>query len=431
MFRMVSGVCAQNMPNVRQAMGCVSSSTRWRIGKVGLWTLGSVGGVLWASQNVSCTTQSTADKQESSRAVAEQKMQRNAIKARKEHYAKEGDDVVIAYAKWVWQKEKSPGTFAKLTSWIYTKQPEPRPCQGIITEEELALFKQETPLPKKSLRITHDVDAKQGKRKEMEDTHLFLQGRQGTLAGIFDGHSGKRAAEYVQERVNVIFFSTLQKNKGDVRKTFMDVFDQIEQEIVQGAADKNSGTAAVLSFIHPKTNKIYTATIGDSEANIYRMVTVKSNGHFQSAMRSIPLSCLRNWTSPKDRARLQLAQPERNLDDEFQGPNHKYYARYPEDGINLSRALGDEEVKALAPTVFLTPNPLIHKPKITVEQLYPGDQVVIACDGLRDFVREDEIIRQLAVPSKSLAKQLVSYAIRDKRSTDNVSVMVLKVEEKE
>lgn len=72
------------------------------------------------------------------------------------------------------------------------------------------------------------------------------------------------------------------------------------------------------------------------------------------------------------------------------------------NGINVRRAIGD---------VGLTENPeepvVIHKSKITMNKLQPGDTLILGCDGLKDYVPENEIVDILAKnKSDDIANQL-------------------------
>ena len=248
----------------------------------------------------------------------------------------------------------------------------------------------------------------------MEDAHVYMTDK-GTIAGIFDGHGGAEISAFVAKRVEELFFPLLKKNQDDVHQAFTEMFNQIEDEIKAHREWNAQGSTAVLSFMDPKTKKIYTATIGDSEATIYRK-TPQSN-----IRKAIPISCLRNWASEKDLKRLLNAQPGRQL---LKNPKD---IRYPSSwyGVNVSRSLGDEGVKK-----YIQPSALIHKPKITMQDVNPGDRIVIACDGLKDFTTEQEVIdvlKQHPKNNKLAAQALVGFALHQKFSSDNVSVMVISV----
>ena len=94
-------------------------------------------------------------------------------------------------------------------------------------------------------------------------------------------------------------------------------------------------------------------------------------------------------------------------------------------GLNVSRALGDRYLTEFSPFPVVS-----HKPKITVHQLQSKDTLILACDGLKDYVPEQEIVQEVTkAPSiQNLAQRLVRHAIEEKKALDNVTVLALKVE---
>lgn len=55
--------------------------------------------------------------------------------------------------------------------------------------------------------------------------------------------------------------------------------------------------------------------------------------------------------------------------------------------------------------------------------------MILACDGLKDYVQEHVIIEQMEkYNGNNLAKALVDYAINEASSFDNVTVQVIQVE---
>lgn len=88
-------------------------------------------------------------------------------------------------------------------------------------------------------------------------------------------------------------------------------------------------------------------------------------------------------------------------------------------GVNVSRALGDVYYGEV----------MSHKSKITVTQVQPGDIIILACDGLKDYVLEDHII-ELVLKNKEankLASALVQCALDEYHSTDNIMVLVVNI----
>lgn len=249
---------------------------------------------------------------------------------------------------------------------------------------------------------------KQGVRPAMEDAHFFQEIEEGIFLGVLDGHGGKEVAEYASAFLQNRFKEVFRQTERNIHQTFTRLIDEIHQEVAKRKEWFMIGTTAVLCFIDKYNHQIYTATVGDSEANLYREVGGK--------LMSIPLSCVRDWSCPKEakRAATFLGSPQIAIDwPKVSNPKH---LRYPKSnyGINLSRAIGD--------MVFA--GAVIHKPKITLQQVEVGDILILACDGLKDYVLESEIITQIKQKGP-LAKGLVDFALKVKQSQDNITVLTL------
>lgn len=231
------------------------------------------------------------------------------------------------------------------------------------------------------LEFSHQFADDIGSRERMEDAHFYTVIDQGILAGVFDGHGGRDVAEYASEQFQKLFSETLHSENGDVPAAFTSLINRIQIEIEKNPEWDTQGSAAVITFIDKKTSMIYTATLGDCEANQYR-----KNGNDE--MRSIPLSCVRDWGSPDDAQRLETVH---GLDPGSvtaylqRNPHRRKYVRSQgidaRFGVNVSRGFGDKSEK---PQVS-------HEPVFTISRLQKGDIVILACDGLKDFVSEQRI----------------------------------------
>lgn len=93
--------------------------------------------------------------------------------------------------------------------------------------------------------------------------------------------------------------------------------------------------------------------------------------------------------------------------------------------INVSRAIGDRDFCLLRNGVSAG---VIQKPKITVHRFEKSDILLLACDGLKDYVDKGTIIKILkGSNSQKIAPSLVNYAIHKADSEDNVTVAALRI----
>jgi serine/threonine protein phosphatase PrpC len=263
------------------------------------------------------------------------------------------------------------------------------------------------------LVFEHGATEALGPKRTMEDVHMFETIEAGAIAGVFDGHGGKEVAEYASSAFKQKFPEALKKANGNVHQAFEAVISEIQEEVAKKESWNDMGTTALICFMDNKTHKIYTATLGDSEANIYR----KIEGQYQS----IPLSCVRDWGSKRDANRAAIARKEPSISEEWPKERNPKFLRF--NGLNVSRSIGDLDRKYLNGKEGVS-----HKPKITVNLLKAGDVLTLACDGLKDFVSEQEIIEQVSnETAEALSSKIVRCALR--RTRDNVTVIVIKVQE--
>lgn len=272
------------------------------------------------------------------------------------------------------------------------------------------------------LAVRGTAYANKGMRKTMEDAHIFLETNEYVLAGVFDGHGGGIVSRFAQAKVKKNFDLILKKVEGNVHQAFEKFIDALQKAVKKNKILDSQGTTLLLSFIDKKRSCIYTATVGDSEANLYRESP-------SGQMQSIPLSCLRNWTSPKDEARANVCI-ENSLTSSIEkiAPNNpKPYYCYRSGGmtlsINLSRTVGDvaiSHIEQRGPA-------LTHKPKITIIDCKPGDILILTCDGVKDFVPETNIIRLLEEASGNIAHRIGHHALTHAGSTDNITVCAIEI----
>lgn len=291
---------------------------------------------------------------------------------------------------------------------------------GYISKEQLpsiqticAQAMDETQSP---LDFTWGVSSEQGYRKSMEDAHFFKEFKGGIITGVFDGHGGSDVADYASQEFEKKFPMRFAENR-DPLYSFTTLIQEINQEIFKNPEWDKQGSTALICFIDKKTQLIYTATIGDSEANIYRKTD-------DGLYKSIPLSCVRDWSSEKDAKRA--ADYYNEPDIALTWLNDPYPKKLRLNRLNLSRSLGDlrygfnAEGKA----------GIISKPKVTIQTLLPNDILILACDGLKDYVPEKNIVDLMNTHSEisttELASLLTTQALDTFSSQDNVTVLVLK-----
>lgn len=251
-------------------------------------------------------------------------------------------------------------------------------------------------------------------RSYMEDGQkvidpFLLQGeeRWGFFA-VYDGHGGRQAVDYCEERLHELVRAELQSlsEEKDVEAVLQKAFQRIDAELALVGAWR-TGCTATVALVHrtASTSALYCANVGDSRAVLYGSVGAKriSNDH--------------RATDPREAARIA---EEGGL------------VRHGRVGGQLivSRSLGDHHLKGCGVSCI----PEVHECSVG------GDcALVIASDGLWDGLQDEEagevvdgaVKRALARGGcvqeklKELAAQDLVEAAKEKGSRDNILALVI------
>lgn len=258
-----------------------------------------------------------------------------------------------------------------------------------------------------------------GSRKTMEDAHSVHWVGEQVLVGLYDGHGGCRASNYANMACARQFERTLQESQGSPYKAFTKLFAEVHSWYLSDQRNPG-GTTALLLYLDEEKQSVITATLGDSEAFLYR----KIRGSYQA----LPLSCVRNWSSKADSQRAAIAYGEQEWEEKLKkAPNlKKVHVMVESKGafhhLNVSRAIGDRQFAAVGE------NPLvIQKPKITEARFQDGDFIIAACDGVWDYLEHSKVIKEITAlrPGESLAKRITLRALGV--SKDNITIIALRV----
>lgn len=277
----------------------------------------------------------------------------------------------------------------------------------------------------------------QGLRSEMEDAHFSksINRGKGHLSGVFDGHNGAAVAERASELFPAKFEKALQRHHGDVSAAFTSACKEIQKTInKEGLGSKIvhdrrtdedvvmcQGCTAVVSYIDTQKGLVYTATLGDAEAAIFRK---DSDGE---AVKAIPLSSLLDWTDPEALAKAKESY-ERNprpweifgndTPDTWVKNDTGPKNRKPKGGPDVPRAFGDTPCNDV----------LSREPLVTVRPFRPGDKLVLSCDGLGNYTSLSERAKLAGeATAAELPKKLFQAAVSKmiKGNSDNVTIVVI------
>ncbi|KAH3767891.1 Protein phosphatase 2C 1 [Pelomyxa schiedti] len=246
------------------------------------------------------------------------------------------------------------------------------------------------------------VDTK-GRRARMEDVVTIIGGyrdnQEDDLIGLYDGHNGSMAAAYIADLLDKEICKSLDTSE-DIHKilhtSFMEVNSALlEDEIITG------GSTALVALLRKDTG--YIANVGDSRA-----ILVNTDKTFQ---------------------RLSVDhRPDDPLEAEYVKQHGGQITEAVEGGksvlrvntqLTLTRAFGDREL-----STFLRCEP--HIATFPVNDPAKSRWLVMACDGLWDFVPEEEVA---SIVHKSVNPIIAALELRKtalvNASGDNVSIVII------
>lgn len=239
----------------------------------------------------------------------------------------------------------------------------------------------------------------QGKRSSMEDFFdvkmTKMDGKTVCLFGIFDGHGGSRAADYLKEHL----FENLMKHPQflmDTKLAISETFKKTDTDFLDAQKDtfRDDGSTASTAIL--VDNHLYVANVGDSRTVISK------------AGKAIPLSEDHKPNRQDERQRIENA-----------GGVVIWAGTWRVGGVlAMSRAFGNRMLKQ-----FVVADPEIQEEGVNEElQL-----LVLASDGLWDVVPNEDavsIARAEEDPETAARKLTATAFIRG--SADNITCIVVK-----
>ncbi|XP_066996161.1 protein phosphatase 1E [Anabrus simplex] len=209
-------------------------------------------------------------------------------------------------------------------------------------------------------------------RRRMEDRHVIIEDFHGVFNiedrnpasyyAVFDGHAGTDAAVYSVSHLHQ-FLAESSYYPTDPEKALKDAFFRTDSLFIEKSTKEQlrSGTTAVCALLRPKEKKLYVAWLGDSQA-----LLVCEGKAVQVVNPHKP-----------DR------QDERQRIEDM-GGCVIYWGSWRVNGqLAVSRAIGDADYKP-----YVTAEPDVRAVDLTGNE----DFLVLACDGLWDFVTEEEAV---------------------------------------
>ncbi|CAA7015589.1 unnamed protein product [Microthlaspi erraticum] len=280
-------------------------------------------------------------------------------------------------------------------------------------------------------RITSGSYADKGDYREyMEDEHIRIDDLSAHLEssffrfplpisfyGVFDGHGGSEASQYIKENATRLFFEDA-------------VFRESRTSVVVNSLflkelEKSHREAYKLADLAMEDESIVSASCGTTALTalvIGRHLMVANAGDCRAVLcrrgKAVDMSFDHKSTFESERRRVE------DLGGYFEG-------EYLYGDLAVTRALGDWSVKRFSPVGVSLSSPLISDPDIQQMILTEEDEfLIMGCDGVWDVMTSQyavafarQALRRHGDPRRC-AMELGREALR-LESSDNVTVVVI------
>lgn len=240
------------------------------------------------------------------------------------------------------------------------------------------------------------VIAEQGLRWSMEDAHFLdtdFIGQGWVFGGVYDGHSGRQAAEFSAVHLHAFVLKHLQAGS-DPETAFIRAYEETSEQL----AFQDSGTTAVTFLL--QGDRLTVANAGDSRA-----VLIDPSGARQ-------LTRDHRLEDSLERERVERTG----------GRVSPPYVMRGFRGLMPTRTIGDQYFKAVG---------IIATPSTARFAIHRKDRfLVAACDGLFDVMTNDEVAATAAEQpdAESLAEALRREALEVRMGTDNLTILVVQLD---
>lgn len=231
-----------------------------------------------------------------------------------------------------------------------------------------------------------------------EDRYVIEKYGNKFFIAILDGHGGDRCVKFCEMHLFRIFKNVKDKSISiKLKKTYFELENLYKKYVEKYAPNDSSGTTMSILVVDEKN--YHASNVGDS-----RII-----GFLNKKVIALTLD-------HKPNLEFQRIQ---NIGDTI-----RFSGTYRIGSLAISRVIGDFDLKKQYKSIIAIPD--IKNGKNTKNSIF-----VLASDGLYDVMSNNEIIRFVQQNNNIenldiLARKLVEYAISAKKSTDDVTVIVVK-----
>eukprot|EP00897_Mesotaenium_endlicherianum_P004216 jgi/Mesen1/3822/ME000207S02833 len=287
------------------------------------------------------------------------------------------------------------------------------------------------------VRLEAAVSEDKGSRHTMEDAWVIMPDARGERGGkmrcayyaVFDGHGGRRAAEYARKRLHLaVLAAGLPCESVSVKgakKAILEGIKKTDEALLRQSAEEkwNDGATAVCAWVLGQT--VFVANLGDAKGVLARSCAsdegsdgrgaTQAQAQARAPAEALPLKGLvvtRDHIAiyPQERARIEKAGGVIE--------NGRVLGR-----LQVSRALGDAPFKKVGVSAVAD---------ISVFEITAREQfLILACDGLWGVMAPSDAVQFVAGQLKQGAgaevacRRLVREAVRERGCKDNCTALLV------
>jgi protein phosphatase 1L len=248
-------------------------------------------------------------------------------------------------------------------------------------------------------KFSYGFSSLRGKRASMEDFYEAkiskIDDQVIGLFGVFDGHGGSRAAEYVKKNL----FDNLLKHPrfvDDTKLAIVESYQQTDEDYLKTEINQNRDAGSTASTAVLVGDRLLVANVGDSRAVICR------------SGEAFALSSDHKPNRADERQRIEDA-----------GGVVMWVGTWRVGGVlAVSRAFGDRLLKQY----------VVAEPEIQEDTIEEGvDFLILASDGLWDVVTNQEAVSMvLSIEDAEVAAKVLGDEAYRRGSADNITCLIVR-----
>lgn len=223
------------------------------------------------------------------------------------------------------------------------------------------------------------------------------------MLGVFDGHGGQHASEYVRRHLLTTIANQAAFRSGDFVAALRRAFAVVDDALVKWLWERRNPCGSTAAVVLLVDNIVYVAHAGDTRALLCRDKSA--------------FALTSDHTPARESERIRIESRGGEVTRNPRGGPMRVNGM-----LAVSRSFGD---------VLLKPNAVVtSEPDVCVEPLSPADEwLIMATDGLFDVMSNQsavDVVRRCSSAHEAATK-LVRLACTGPDSGDNVSVVVVRL----